>query len=159
MARDIKIWKEDGSFKLRACGVIKVGDKYLIHNGDHCPFWSYPGGHVVLGESTDAAVLREVLEETKIETNIKEILATIQVFFKREDGKPFHEIGFYYLLEPKKEIEIKDFSLEEDDKGIIKIHEFKWVTIDELKQIDVRPSDLKTVLEKGLNHQHIIHVE
>lgn len=81
MPRDVKMWKDDGSFKLRVCGIIKVEDKYLISNCDNCEFWSFPGGHVLLGENSDDAVLREVLEETKIETNIKEILATIQLFF------------------------------------------------------------------------------
>lgn len=157
MARDVKMWKDDGSFKLRVCGIIKVDNKFLISNCDNCEFWSFPGGHVMLGENTDDAVLREVLEETCIETKIKEILATIQLFFKRDDGMPFHEIGFYYLLEPKEKVQTKDFTLEENDKGKIRNHLFKWVTMDELKEIDVRPNDLKKVLENGLHHQHIIH--
>ena len=157
MARDVKFWKDDGSFKLRCCGIIKIEDKYLISNCDSCEFWGFPGGHVLLGESSDNAVVRETFEETNIETNIKEILATIQLFFKREDGMPFHEIGFYYLLEPKNNVKLKDFELEENDNGKIRKHVFKWVTIDQLKEIDVRPSDLKYILEKGLDHQHIIH--
>lgn len=44
MARDVKFWKEDGSFKLRVCGVVQVGDKILIDNCDNAPFWGYPGG-------------------------------------------------------------------------------------------------------------------
>ena len=32
-------------------------------------------------------------------------------------------------------------------------------TIEELNKMDVRPNDLKQVLEKGLHHQHIIHME
>lgn len=159
MARDVKFWKDDGSFKLRVCGIINVEDKYLISNCDNCEFWGYPGGHVLLGESSDDAVLRETLEETNIETTIKKMLATIQLFFKREDGMPFHEIGFYYLLQPKSKIEIKDFDLQENDKGKIRNHKFRWVTIDELKEIDVRPNKLKDCLEKGLDHQHIIHIE
>lgn len=159
MARDVKFWKDDGSFKLRVCGIINVEDKYLISNCDNCEFWGYPGGHVLLGESSDDAVLRETLEETNIETTIKKMLATIQLFFKREDGMPFHEIGFYYLLQPKSEIKIKDFNLEENDNGKIRKHMFKWVTIEELKKMDVRPNDLKHVLEKSLDHQHIIHIE
>ena len=29
MARDVKFWKDDGAFKLRVCGVIKVDNKFL----------------------------------------------------------------------------------------------------------------------------------
>ena len=157
MARDVKFWKDDGAFKLRVCGVIKSGDKYLISNCDNCEFWSYPGGHVLLGESTDDAVLREVLEETKIETEIEKLLATVQLFFKREDNMPFHEIGFYYLLNPKRKVKTEEFSLEENDNGKIRVHDFKWVTIDELEQIDVRPAEIKKCLEENLERQHIIH--
>ena len=159
MARDVNMWKDDGSFKLRVCGIVKVEDKYLISNCDNCEFWGFPGGHVILGESTDNAVVREVLEETKIDTTIEKVLATIQLFFKREDGMPFHEIGFYYLLNPKQPVLAQDFDFEEDDNGKIRHHQFRWVTIDELKQMDVRPNDLKAVLENNLERQHIIHVQ
>ena len=159
MARDVKFWKEDGAFKLRVCGVIQIGDKYLVSNCDNCIFWSYPGGHVVLGETTDDAVLREVLEETKIECEIEKLLGTVQLFFKREDGNPFHEIGFYYLLKPKTNMEPIDFSFEENDNGKIRHHDFKWVDIEELKSMDVRPHAIKNVLENNLERQHIIHIQ
>lgn len=159
MARDVKMWKDDGSFKLRVCGIVNVGDKYLISNCDNCEFSSYPGGHVVIGENTDDAVLREVLEETKIECEIDKLLAMVQLFFKRDDGMPFHEIGYYYLLKPKHNIDTKDFVFEEDDKGVIRHHQFNWVTLDQLEELDVRPHALKKVLREGLERQHIIHVQ
>ena len=156
---DVKFWKNEGAFKLRVCGVIQVGHKFLISNCDNCEFSSYPGGHVKLGETTDDAVLREVLEETNIECNISKLLATVQLFFNREDGKPFHEIGFYYLLKPKKDILAQDFQFEENDNGKIRKHKFKWVTLDELGKIDVRPVELKNVLKNKLERQHIIHIQ
>ena len=155
---DIKFWKDEGAFKLRVCGIVQVDNKFLISNCDNCEFFSFPGGHVSLGETTDNAVIREVLEETRIECEIKKLLATVQLFFKREDGKPFHEIGFYYLLQPKQNIETKDFSFVENDNGKLRQHEFKWVSIEEMEEIDVRPSDLKTVLKNNLERQHIIHI-
>ncbi len=159
MARDVKFHKEDGSFKLRVCGIIKVDDKYLISNCDNCVFWGFPGGHVEVGENTEQAVLREVLEETKFDCKILKTLANIQLFFKREDGMPFHEIGYYYLLEPKNKIAAQNFSYEEDDKGTIRHHDFKWVTLDELLKMDVRPNDLKKILKEGLERQFIMHYQ
>jgi len=159
LARDVKIWKDDGAFKLRVCGVIKVGDKYLIDNCDHCEFYSYPGGHVQIGEATNEAVLRETLEETGIDCEIDKMLANIELFFSREDGNPFHEIGYYYLLKPKAKIEAIDFSREEEDKGKLRSHEFKWVTVDELLTLDVKPVALKEVIRQGLECKHIIYRE
>ncbi|MBQ7466882.1 MAG: NUDIX domain-containing protein [Clostridia bacterium] len=157
MARDVKFWKEDGSFKLRVCGILKVGDKYLISNCNHSPFWSYPGGHIELGEDSEHAVMREFFEETKIEAEIQKFIAVEQLFFKREDDKPFHEIGFYYLLSSKSDIDTTNFQLEEIDKGEKKFHEFKWVTLEELEKIDVRPVKIKKCLQENLQWQNIIH--
>lgn len=154
MARDVKFYKEDGSFKLRVCGVVQVGDKILIDNCDNAPFWGYPGGHVELGESTREAVVREVKEETGVHAEIIKNLASIQLFFTREDGKPFHEIGFYYLM--KANIEPKDLTIEENDKGKLRKHQFRWVTKEELKNLDVRPTELKEVILNDLENQEII---
>lgn len=154
MARDVKFWKEDGSFKLRVCGVVQVGDKILIDNCDNAPFWGYPGGHVELGESTREAAVREVKEETGVDAEIIKNLASIQLFFTREDGKPFHEIGFYYLM--KANIEPKNLTIEENDKGKLRKHQFRWVTKEELKNLDVRPTELKKVILNDLENQEII---
>lgn len=154
MARDVKFWKEDGSFKLRVCGVVQVGDKILIDNCDNAPFWGYPGGHVELGESTREAVVREVKEEIGVDAEIIKNLASIQLFFTREDGKPFHEIGFYYLM--KANIEPKNLTIEENDKEKLRKHQFRWVTKEELKNLDVRPTELKKVILNDLENQEII---
>lgn len=159
MARDVKFYKKDGSFKLRVCGVLLHNNKVLIDMGDNSSFWGYPGGHVELGEDTLSAVKREVYEETKIETEIVRNLANIQLFLTREDGKPFHEIGYYYLLKSKNDLETKDFVIEELDKGKKRIHNFKWLTLSELKNYDIRPSALKDVILKNLENQQIIHYE
>ena len=154
MARDVKFWKEDGSFKLRVCGVVQVGDKILIDNCDNAPFWGYPGGHVELGENTREAVVREVKEEIGVDAEIIKNLASIQLFFTREDGKPFHEIGFYYLM--KANTEPKNLTIEENDKGKLRKHQFRWVTKEELKNLDVRPTELKKVILNDLENQEII---
>ncbi len=157
MGIDVKFSRDEGSFKLRVCGVIISNGKILIERGEDSNFWGYPGGHVELGEDTRTAVVREVYEETKIETQIVKTLANIQLFFPREDRKPFHEIGYYYLLKSKNELPTKDFSVEEIDKGEKKKHDFKWVTFDELKQIDLRPVALKDVIINHLENQEIIY--
>ncbi len=160
MKKDIKIWKDYGAFKLRTCGIIKNGDKYLVSTSDEIrKFYSFAGGHVMLGENTDDAVVREVKEETGLETKIKSLLAIEQLFFKREDGMPFHEICYYYLVETKQKIEPKDFYIDENDHGEIKHHHFCWKTLDELASLDVRPKHVLEIIDKGKEHQHLIRYE
>lgn len=156
MARDVKMWKDDGSFKLRVCGVVKQDDKFLISNCDNCEFYGFPGGHVSLGENTDDAVIREVKEETLIETKIDKLLAIVQLFFKRDDGMPFHEICYYYLLTPKNDIKTENFDFQEDDKGTLRNHNFYWLKLEEFDQLDIRPSEMKDILQNNLERQHII---
>lgn len=98
-----------------------------------------------------------MLEETNIQTEIVKTLANIQLFFQREDRKPFHEIGFYYLLKSKQPLKTTSFYKEEIDKGRKRVHEFAWITLEELKSLDVRPTALKEVLLKGLENQEIIN--
>ena len=157
MAKDVKFWKEDGSFKLRVCGVIVFDNKILISNDNKSSIWQYPGGHVQLGEDTKTAVVREVLEESNIETEIIKKLATIQLFLKREDGKPFHEIGYYYLLKSKKPLQTQPFQVEEIDNGEKKVHNFKWITFEELKELEVYSSALKETILNNLENQELIY--
>ena len=159
MARDVKFWKDDGAFKLRVCGVIKQGNKFLISNCDNCEFYGFPGGHVVLGENTDDAVLREVKEETLIDVKISKLLAIVQLFFKRDDGKPFHEICYYYLLEPTTPVNTNNYNLEENDNGVKRYHNFYWLTLEEFENIDIRPAEIKNILKNNLERQHIIRYQ
>ncbi len=159
MSRDVKFWKEDGSFKLRVCGIIKSNDKYLINDCDNSGFYSFPGGHVHIGENTDCAVIREVNEETNFDTEIVKLLAIEQLFFSREDGKPFHEICYYYLLSTKNFINTKDFKNEEMDNGVLRHHSFLWRNLQELKTLDVRPKNIIDILENNMERQHLIRSE
>lgn len=52
---------------------------------------------------------------------------------------------------------MKDYERIENDKGEEKILEFKWVTSKELKDIDLRPTNIRDMLTneeyvKGLTH-------
>ena len=154
MARDVKIWKDEGGFKLRVCGIIKNKDKYLVSIEE---FYSFPGGHVHIAENTDEAVVREIKEETNIDVKIDKLLAIVQLFSKfPNDGRPFHEICYYYLLSPKTDIELKDFKTEETDNDEIKIHKYKWYSLEELKNLNLRIEEIVNILRNNLERQHII---
>lgn len=49
-----------------------------------------------------------------------------------------------------------NFYKEEIDNGRKRVHKFIWITLEELKSLDVRPTALKEVLLKGLENQEII---
>lgn len=156
MVRDVKFYKEEGSFKLRVCGVIKCDNKYLIIRNNNEEFYGLPAGHIHLGENSLDAVYREVKEETGLDVKVEKLLATIELFFNREDNKPFHEIGYYYLMSLVDKKDAIDFQRDEDDQGEMKHHTLKWVSLDEFDKYDVHPSVIKEILETGVEGQNII---
>jgi 8-oxo-dGTP pyrophosphatase MutT (NUDIX family) len=148
MAADIKISTPEYNFKYRVGGVVSVNDKLLIVRIADNAFYCLPGGHVELGEDSSDAILREMHEEVGYPVRIINCLAIVENFFKGHENKNFHELGFYFLVEPNNinEARLEDYTIIENDKGIEKQLEFRWVTIEELRDIDFRPQFLKEKL-------------
>lgn len=83
--------------------------------------WAFTGGAVDAGESSLEGAIREVKEELGILTSKDEIEFFIS--FKREKG--FVDV---WLI--KKDIDIKDISLQKEE-----VSTAKWVSLKELKQL------------------------
>ena len=145
---DVRIDSNEGKFKFRVCGILNVDDRYLTVKIQGNDFYCLPGGHVELGEDTDSAVLREMKEELGYEVKIDRLVSIIQNFFKDKEGKMFHELGYYYVVEPKniEDVNLDDYVITENDKGKLVRLEFKWFTIDELKKARFLPEVLKDQL-------------
>jgi len=138
---DIRLDEQEGKFKFRVCGILEHNGKYLAVKINRNKFYCLPGGHVELDEDTDSAVLREMHEELGFEVKIKKLISINQNFFKTDTGKPFHELGYYYVVEAvnEKDINPEDYEREELDKGEWKHLEFKWFTKEELQKADFKP--------------------
>lgn len=62
------------------------------------------GGRVEFGEPLAEVAVREVYEETGVETRIKRLLYFNENIFTFHDGRKFHEYGWYFLMESPVEI-------------------------------------------------------
>lgn len=131
MEQDIKFSTNNYKFKFRVAGLLIIDNKLLVVKMNDNDFFCLPGGHAKLMENTNESILREFKEETKIEVIVDRLLFITENFF---DGKlgSFHELGFYYLLKAKDNVNLKDFSLIEKDEELDLKLEFKWINIDEL---------------------------
>ena len=159
MSIDVRIDTEDKGFKYRVCGIVIQDNKILIQKIKNNKFYCLPGGHVEIGENTEEAVIREMQEETGNEYKVELLIAINENFFMHKE-KRYHELGFYYILSPKKRIETKDYSIIEIDKGEPKKLEFRWVKLEELKDIDFRPAFLiEKLVNKDFKLKHIITEE
>ncbi len=83
--------------------VIFRGEEVLLVRRGQEPAkgsWSLPGGVVEVGESLEAAILREVQEETGLAVKILGITAVLERIYRDDDNKvPYHYVLIDFACE------------------------------------------------------------
>ncbi len=143
MNKEVRFKTEEYNYYNRAACVLKKGDKYLIMNVDNSDYFHIPGGHIEIGEDSLKALKREIKEELNYEINNTKVFCIQENFYKKKN-KMHHGIEFYYLVKVKEDI--KEETIIEDDKGVKKTLLIKWASVDELKNIDLRPNTIKELI-------------
>lgn len=146
METDVKIVTEEHEFKLRACGIVCKDNKFLLVRIKNNNFYCLPGGHVELGEDTEHAVIREMKEETGYNLKINKLLAITENFYNKSN-KRWHEIAYYYLMEPLDNIQTENKTIIENDKGELKKLEFIWWDTNEELPLEIKPVFIKEKLK------------
>lgn len=157
-SNDIKLDNMYGNFKFRVNGILMHNDEVLVVKMNPNSFYCLPGGHVKMGEDTQNAIIREIKEETGYNSHISKLITTTENFFIRKNGKKIHELGFYYLLnlDDKEQISKKEYKITEEDEEKIEL-QLKWIPINELKNIEFKPQELKEKIEnKNIDFEHLI---
>ena len=154
---DLRIETETEEFHGRTCGIIKQDDRFLIMRVNKTKYYHIPGGHIEIGEDSEQAVTREIKEEIGCDVAKLKLFAIQENFWTR-NNKKCHGIEFYYIVEPKQKIQMIDTEKIEIDKGKEKLLEFKWVTLEELKKIDLRPANIRNMLIEKKYLNNLIHI-
>jgi ADP-ribose pyrophosphatase YjhB (NUDIX family) len=140
-------FERDGlQFDFRASGIAIQRGHVLLVRIEQYPFWFLPGGHVEIGELADAAMIREMREETGLDVEIDRLVWVVENFFTL-DGKRHQELGFFYLVTPPPEASQLDvgkefYGTEENGTPLI----FRWHRLDALANLALFPSFLGTHL-------------
>ena len=151
----------------RASGVMIHRDRVLLCRLVDDDIWVLPGGGINLHETAKEAVKREFLEEGEFMIDVQRLLWIIENFFiLRVSGEKMHSVEFYFLVSPREtggRWTQDEFSGKEDYwdnwktvPGKTQPMIFKWFSLDEIDNINLKPDILKTILNEIPDH--IVHI-
>ena len=92
---------------LRTVGVLVKNNRVLVQREKNGREYALPGGHIKIGETLEAGLVREYKEETGADIKVKRLLWSEECFWEWK-GKQAHNIAFYYLTEECNGFEIPD---------------------------------------------------
>lgn len=140
---DISFKVDNEKFNYRVCAIIIEKGKILAMHDERSPYYYLPGGRVMMGETAEQAVIREVEEELLITPQIIRTLWLNQAFFQEDvSGIHFHELCVYFLMDISNTDLLcrgNKFSLQERHHQ----HEFEWLEFERLKDEYFYPLFLK----------------
>ncbi len=100
--------------------------------GDYIGYWALPGGKVEKDEHLSQAAIREIIEESKIESEFKGHLGLVSEHLIKENKIDMHFMLHLCELEPK------SIDFEEQEEG-----KLKWFDLDSIEnhENNIIPSD------------------
>ena len=158
---DILFRTDEYVFSYRAAGICIRNNKVLLQKPTNDTAFAFPGGHVAFGETNEQTLVREFREEIGTDISVGDLRWVGEIFFPW-GSKPCHLICLYYSVDitsddiptegmfiGKEQIEGRNFSLE-----------FHWVPLEELKNLEVYPTNVVELIGK-INHggRHFIYRE
>jgi 8-oxo-dGTP diphosphatase len=126
------------------CIMLKEDSVLLMHRvKNNEEYFTFPGGGVEEGETIEEAVVREVLEETQLETEIQKLLYIHH--YEQSDQ-------YYYLCKYKSGNPILGNSIEKErmEKDECDVYKPKFVKIMKVKNLLVYPLEIRDWLLKDL---------
>lgn len=148
--------KDNKWFRYRAVAIIVENNCVLFAGNEKDNYYYSIGGAVHMGETSEDAVVREVLEETGVIYEIDHLAVIHENFFTESDGSlkglDCHEISFYYLMKPKGNQNLNSNSYTNGVK-----ENLYWLPLKNLNQYKAFPTFMKNYLETEQNGiKHIV---
>ncbi len=126
--------------RIRVAAIIVRDEEILLvaHEKEKKSYWLLPGGGVNVGESLEAALCRELLEETGLEIEIGDLVMANDSI--APDGSR-HIVNLYFLADVVSgEIQVG---------GDERVVECRYVSLMEFSGLDFRP-DLRDEISAGI---------
>lgn len=144
MQNDILFKTDETVFSYRVAGILIKNGKILLQKPDDDDGYSFIGGHVAFGETTEETLKREFKEEIGADIEPLKLFAIGEIFFPW--GKRVcHQISLYYKIILSDETQIpmtgNFFGYDEMGNKRYKLG-FYWIPINELNNITVYPKEI-----------------
>lgn len=140
---DISFKIDEDKFNYRVCAMIINDNKILAMHDERSPYFYLPGGRVMMGETAEHAIVREVEEELGVTPKIIRPLWLNQAFFTEDvDNLNYHELCVYFLMDISNTsllLKGNKFSLQEGHL----LHDFEWLDFERLQEEYFYPLFLK----------------
>lgn len=118
--------------RVSAYGLVFLEDSLLLLRGRYTHRYALPGGGVRLGERLEAALTREIREETGLEVQIERFLHFHEDFFYYDPlDRAFHSLMFYYWCTPLTTELVHDEDVDDQD-----VEQPRWVSTSGLSAAD-----------------------
>lgn len=154
---DILFKTEEFVFSYRVAGILIHNGKVLLQKPTNDMGFAFPGGHSAFGETNAETLIREFKEEMNVDISVDSLKWVAEIFFLWGD-KPCHQICNYYTIKLIDETQISNnrmFIGSERIEGRDFDIEFHWIPLNEIKDIEVYPSNAVDLLSKW--HEGIQH--
>lgn len=140
---DLSFKAGNEKFNYRVCAMMISDGKILAMHDERSPYYYLPGGRVAMGETAEAAVLREVREELNITPRIVRPLWLNQAFFREDvDNLHYHELCIYFLMDISN-TDILSRGEQFEAKEGKRTHRFEWLEFTRLREEYFYPLFLK----------------
>ena len=147
--QDFRTKVDNTVFGVRATALI-VQNRKLLVTKDEGKYYTI-GGAIQVNESTEDAVVREVIEELGVKAEARQLAFVVENRFK-EDGVYYHNIEFHYLVDLLGDAPL---TMQEDEKR----QPCEWIDLGQLQDFQLVPAFLKTALPDWDGQLRHIHLE
>jgi 8-oxo-dGTP pyrophosphatase MutT (NUDIX family) len=110
-------------------------------------FYFLPGGHIEYGESAEAAVIREVLEESGAQCSLKRFLGCLEHSFEPGHSSICHNHEYNLIFEAESPSLKRNIPIPQQEDHI----QLLWMSLSAINEIDFRPHPLKILVPQWLD--------
>lgn len=154
---DTSFKMETQVFNYRVAAVWIENGHVLLHKQTKESYWALPGGRAEMLEDSKSCLVREMAEELDTAVSANRLLWVAENFFTY-NAKQYHELGFYYEVEPvggASHFREGPFFGPEGERLT-----YQWVPLSEIEQVELYPEFLRSGLkELPASIEHVIIAE